>query len=87
MDPNPPVRKWESAAATGAKCRPPAAEYLTGDEVERLMAAARSRPGRYGQRDATMILLAYRHGLRVSELVGLRWDMLDLAQGISMSSG
>ena len=45
------------------------------------MATARSRPGRYGQRDATMILLAYRHGLRVSELVGLRWDMLDLAQG------
>ena len=56
-------------------------EYLTADEVERLMAAARSRPSRYGQRDATMILLAYRHGLRVSELVGLRWDMLDLAQG------
>ena len=56
-------------------------EYLTADEVDRLMAAARSRPGRYGQRDATMILLAYRHGLRVSELVGLRWDMLDLAQG------
>ena len=43
-------------------------EYLTADEVERLMAAARSRPSRYGQRDATMILLAYRHGLRVSEL-------------------
>ena len=56
-------------------------EYLTADEVERLMAAARARPSRYGQRDATMILLAYRHGLRVSELVGLRWDMLDLAQG------
>src|SRR5215213_994938 len=56
-------------------------EYLTAEEVERLMAAARSRSGRYGHRDATMILLAYRHGLRVSELVGLRWDMLELAQG------
>ena len=56
-------------------------EYLTADEVDRLMAAARSRPSRYGQRDATMILLAYRHGLRASELVGLRWDMLELAQG------
>src|SRR5215469_4567963 len=30
--------------------------------------------GRYGHRDATMILIAYRHGLRASELVGLRWD-------------
>jgi type 1 fimbriae regulatory protein FimB/type 1 fimbriae regulatory protein FimE len=28
-----------------------------------------------------MILIAYRHGLRVSELVGLRWDMLDLTHG------
>jgi integrase len=32
---------------------------------------------RYGHRDATMILVAYRHGLRVSELVGLRWEQVD----------
>ena len=56
-------------------------EYLTADEVERLIVAARARPGRNGHRDATMILMAYRHGLRASELTGLRWDMLDLAQG------
>ena len=56
-------------------------EYLTAEEVERLMAAARSRGGRYGHRDATMILMVYRHGLRASELTGLRWDMLDLSQG------
>jgi integrase len=43
--------------------------YLTPDEVDRLMAAA-ARAGRYGHRDATLMLLAYRHGLRVSELVG-----------------
>src|SRR4051812_13742983 len=41
-------------------------EYLTPKEVERLIAAARQN--RYGHRDATMILIAYRHGLRVSEL-------------------
>src|SRR3954451_8200597 len=46
-----------------------------------LLAAAKARPGRYGQRDAAMILLAFRHDLRVSELCALRWDMLDLAQG------
>jgi len=40
-------------------------EYLTGDEVEQLMTAARS-VGRHGHRDATMILTAFRHGLRVS---------------------
>jgi integrase len=38
-------------------------EYLTVKEVGRLMEAARDR-GRYGHRDATMILIAYRHGLR-----------------------
>jgi site-specific recombinase XerD len=50
-------------------------EYLTEAEVERLMATARKN--RWGHRDATMILVAYRHGLRVSELVDLRWDQVD----------
>jgi integrase len=56
-------------------------EYLTGDEVEELMATVKVR-GRYGQRDATMILLAYRHGLRVSELCALRWEQVDFKQGL-----
>ena len=38
--------------------------------------------GRHRLRDATLILLAYRHGLRVSELVALRWDPVDLTQGL-----
>ena len=56
-------------------------EYLTSDEVERLTVAAKGL-GRHGHRDATLILVAYRHGLRVSELVALRWDMVDLKQGL-----
>src|SRR5215510_16236569 len=36
-----------------------------------------ARENRWGHRDATAILLAYRHGLRASELVGLRWDDID----------
>ena len=55
-------------------------QYLTEREVDLLCDAARKR-GRYGQRDATMILMAYRHGLRVSELVALRWDQVDLEAG------
>lgn len=43
-----------------------------------LSIASAAKLGRYGQRDSTMILMAYRHGLRVSELVSLRWDQLDL---------
>jgi integrase len=55
-------------------------EYLTGAEIERLMAAARSS-SRYGHRDATMILIAYRHGLRAGELCDLQWPQADLNQG------
>jgi type 1 fimbriae regulatory protein FimB/type 1 fimbriae regulatory protein FimE len=50
-------------------------EYLTPREVEKLIrAAARNRQG---HRDSTMILVCYRHGLRVSELVGLEWSQVD----------
>ena len=50
-------------------------EYLTEAEVERLMNAARKN--RWGHRDATMVLVAYRHGLRASEIVDLRWEQMD----------
>ena len=49
-------------------------EHLTGGEVEKLIEAARGN--RWAHRDATMILIAYRHGLRASELVDLRWDQV-----------
>ncbi len=50
-------------------------EYLTEAEVERLIAAAKRN--RWGHRDATMVLVAYRHGLRASELVDLRWAQVE----------
>jgi integrase len=54
-------------------------EYLTEREVERLIEAAKQN--RSGHRDATAILVAYRHGLRASEVVVLRWDDIDLTTG------
>jgi len=57
-------------------------EYLTPKEVERLIAAAKKPGRRYGLRDATMILVAFRHGLRVSELCALTWDQIDFSQGM-----
>jgi site-specific recombinase XerD len=63
----PPVRRPNAELRTR--------EYLTDVEVDRLVEAAKAN--RYGHRDATMILVAYRHGLRVSELVDLRWDQID----------
>lgn len=56
-------------------------EHLTPNEIEQLIAAAK-QSGRHSSRDAAMILLAYRHGLRVSELIALRWDQVDLKQGL-----
>ena len=53
-------------------------KYLTPAEIEKLLATAKKR-GRYGQRDALAILMCYRHGLRVSELVALRWCQIDWA--------
>jgi len=55
-------------------------EYLTGAEVETLMATAR-KSSRWGHRDATMILIAYRHGLRASEVCDLQWSQIELNTG------
>jgi integrase len=50
-------------------------EHLTPAEVDSLVEAAKKN--RWGHRDATMILVAYRHGFRAVELVDLRWDQVD----------
>src|SRR5260370_27344880 len=50
-------------------------EHLTLDEVERLIEAAKHN--RYGARDALMILLTFRHGLRAAEVCDLRWEQID----------
>jgi integrase len=54
-------------------------EHLTEREVEKLIAAARGN--RWGQRDATMILIAFRHGLRASEVCGLQWSDVEFETG------
>jgi type 1 fimbriae regulatory protein FimE len=79
-----PTRKRATAPTRTPPRRRPNAEvrtreHLTPDEAGRLIEAAKS--GRHGQRDATALLLTYRHGLRASELVGLRWESVDLKAG------
>ena len=54
-------------------------EYLTEAEVEQLITSAKGN--RWGHRDSTMVLVAYRHGLRASELVDLRWDQVEFQTG------
>jgi len=53
--------------------------YLTEGELDKLIKA--TKQGRYGQRDATLILIMARHGLRVTEAVDLHWDQVDFSKG------
>jgi type 1 fimbriae regulatory protein FimB/type 1 fimbriae regulatory protein FimE len=69
----PPTRQRNQASRTR--------EYLTPDEVERIFVAARRAGGRLADRDALLIMTAYRHGFRASELIALRWDQIDLRAG------
>src|ERR1700681_1841641 len=55
-------------------------DYLTRDEVALLLCSAKKSP-RHAARNHAMILLAYRHGLRASEVTGLRWSDLDFSTG------
>jgi type 1 fimbriae regulatory protein FimB/type 1 fimbriae regulatory protein FimE len=67
-----PPRKRKYDEVRGVK-------HVTSDQVEQLVRAA-GRIGRHRHRDATMILHAFRHGYRVSELIGLRRDQVNLAE-------
>ena len=55
-------------------------DYLRPDEVAAMVQAARTS-GRHRVRDAAIILLMFRHGLRTAELVALRWHQVDLKAG------
>jgi type 1 fimbriae regulatory protein FimB len=51
-------------------------DYLTETELGALLEAAKA--GRHGVRNHLLILMMYRHGLRVSEAIDLRCDEIDL---------
>lgn len=85
-----PTRRRKAPIAVNGKVAPPkrrtnrevrSREHLTPDEAERVIAAA-GGSGRHRGRDRTLLTLMYRHGLRVSEAVSLRWDQVDLKAGL-----
>jgi type 1 fimbriae regulatory protein FimB/type 1 fimbriae regulatory protein FimE len=57
-------------------------EYLTAAEVEKLIKAAKH--GRYADRDATLILIAFRHGLRAQEICDLDWSQVEFGRSASL---
>lgn len=69
----PPIRQPNQQVRTR--------EYLSTQEIDLLYQAAKSQ-GRNPNRDATLILIMFRHALRVSEVVSLRWTQVDLKQGL-----
>ncbi|MHC5763783.1 tyrosine-type recombinase/integrase [Nostoc sp.] len=52
-------------------------EHLLPEEVELMRSAIKKTKGRHAHRDSTLILLCYRHGLRVAEVASLRWEQID----------
>lgn len=56
-------------------------EYLLAEEVEAMRQAIKKSKGRHAHRDSTLILLIYRHGLRVAEAASLRWEQIDFHAG------
>jgi integrase len=57
-------------------------EYLTPAEIEKLLKAAKD--GRWGHRDATLILVAYRHGLRAREACELEWSQVEFGRSAAL---
>ena len=74
------VKRTVATRPANADLRP--REYLTPSEVEKLIAAAKG--GRYGHRDATLILIAYRHGLRAIEICDLEWSQVELGRAATL---
>ena len=72
--PKGPNVKSQSAPTTDAHER--RRDFLNEAEIAALLDGA--KVGRHGVRDHLLLLMMYRHGLRVSEAVGLRRDEVDL---------
>jgi integrase len=81
-DENRSVRTGQPLPVRPSNSELRAREYLTPPEVETLIKAARK--GRYGHRDATLILVAYRHGLRAIELCDLEWSQVEFDRAATL---
>jgi integrase len=51
-------------------------------EIEKLIKAAKE--GRWGLRDACLVMVAYRHGLRAKEACELEWSQVEFGRSASL---
>jgi integrase len=77
VSPAPVKRTVTAKRRPNSELRP--REYLTEREVDKLIEVAKGN--RWGQRDSTMILITFRHGLRASEVCGLQWSDVEFESG------
>ena len=75
-------RKVEAMPTRPANAELRSREYLTPAEIEKLMKAAKD--GRWGLRDATLIMVAYRHGLRAKEAAELEWTQVEFGRNAAL---
>lgn len=54
-------------------------KHLTASEINKIIKVARK--GRYGNRDSLMVRMAFVHGLRIAELVGMKWSQVNFEEG------
>ena len=73
-------RQVAPGRAANADMRP--REYLTLAEIEKLIKAAKD--GRWSLRDATLIMVAYRHGLRAKEACELEWSQVEFGRSAAL---
>jgi integrase len=74
------VNRQVAVRPPNAELRP--REYLTPAEVEAMVKAAKG--GRHGHRDATLILIAFRHGLRAAEIASLEWSQVEFGRNAAL---
>jgi type 1 fimbriae regulatory protein FimB/type 1 fimbriae regulatory protein FimE len=76
VDPSNVNRQVMPLRQTNAELR--TREYLTPAEIDALITAAKR--SRWADRDATLIMVAYRHGLRAKEAAELEWSQVEFGR-------